>query len=70
MCCFKRQKVGVKNMRIWIMCLLTIALVGIAGCVDMNETALQVENETVQITSGGQNYPTYVVTARRHSVEL
>lgn len=47
-------------MRIWIMCLLTIALVGIAGCVDMNETALQVENETVQITSDGQDYPAYV----------
>jgi carboxymethylenebutenolidase len=40
--------------------LLMIALVGIAGCVDMNETALQIENETVQIVSGGQNYPAYV----------
>jgi carboxymethylenebutenolidase len=36
------------------------SLVGVAGCVDMNGTALQVENETVQITSGGQNYPAYV----------
>jgi carboxymethylenebutenolidase len=41
-------------------CLLMVALVGIAGCVDMNETALQSENETVQITSGGEAYPAYV----------
>jgi carboxymethylenebutenolidase len=41
-------------------CLLMVALVGIAGCVDMNETALQSENETVQITSGGETYPAYV----------
>jgi carboxymethylenebutenolidase len=45
-----------------IVCLLMIALVGIAGCVDMNETALQSENETVQISSGGQTYPAYVAS--------
>ncbi len=43
-----------------IVCLLMIALVGIAGCVDMNETAMPVKNESVQITSGGENYPAYL----------
>jgi carboxymethylenebutenolidase len=43
-----------------IVCLLMIALVGIAGCVNMNETAMPVKNESVQITSGGENYPAYL----------
>lgn len=45
-----------------IVCLFMIALAGIAGCVDMNETALQGENETVQISSGGETYPAYVAS--------
>lgn len=43
-----------------ILCLLMIALVGIAGCIETNETALQSKNETVQISSGGDTYPAYV----------
>lgn len=43
-----------------IVCLLMIALVGIAGCVNMNETAMPVKNESVQIASGGENYPAYL----------
>lgn len=43
-----------------IVCLLMIALVGIAGCVNMNETAMPVKNASVQITSGGENYPAYL----------
>ncbi len=43
-----------------IVCLLMIALVGIAGCVETNKTAPQSENETEQISSGGEIYPAYV----------
>jgi carboxymethylenebutenolidase len=43
-----------------IVCLLMITLVGIAGCVNMNETAMPVKNESVQITSGGESYPAYL----------
>jgi carboxymethylenebutenolidase len=41
-------------------CMLVIALVGIAGGVDMNKTAMDANNETVQIISGGLNYPAYL----------
>lgn len=43
-----------------IVCLLLIALAGIAGCIETNETALQSKNETIQISSGGEMYPAYV----------
>jgi carboxymethylenebutenolidase len=40
--------------------MLVIFLVGIAGGVDMNKTAMDANNETVQIISGGLNYPAYL----------
>jgi carboxymethylenebutenolidase len=41
-------------------CMLVIALIGIAGGVDMNKTAMDANNETVQIISGELNYPAYL----------
>ncbi len=43
-----------------VACMLAIALVGIAGGVDMNKTTMDANNETVQIISGGLNYPAYL----------
>jgi hypothetical protein len=40
-------------MRIWILCLLMIALVGIAGCVDINDCFAGGERNC-QITSDGR----------------
>ena len=40
--------------------MLVIFLVGIACGVDMNKTAMDANNETVQIISGGVNYPAYL----------
>ncbi len=47
-------------MKILALCLLAVAMLGIAGCVEMNNAAVHVKNETVNITSGGQSYPAYV----------
>lgn len=43
-----------------IVCLFAISLLGIAGCVNTKETAMSVKNESMQITSGGMNYPAYL----------
>ncbi len=43
-----------------IVCLLMIFLIGIAGCVNMKGTTMSVKNESVRITSGGENYPAYL----------
>jgi len=40
--------------------MLVIFLVGIACGVDMNKIAMDANNETVQIISGGVNYPAYL----------
>lgn len=42
------------------LCLLVIAMVGIAGCADVIKSVSQVKNETVQIASGGKTYPAYM----------
>lgn len=40
--------------------LLVIALVGIAGCIETNKIESLTRNETVQISSGGEDYPAYL----------
>jgi carboxymethylenebutenolidase len=40
---------------------LTIVLISIAGCLEMDNSALPaVQNESLEISSGGQNYPAYL----------
>ena len=42
--------------------MLTIALFGIAGGVDMNKTLMDADNETIRISSGGLDYPAYLAS--------
>lgn len=42
------------------LCLLVIAMVGIAGCADVIKSVSPVKNETVQIVSGKMTYPAYM----------
>lgn len=42
------------------LCLLVIAMVGIAGCADVIKSVSPVKNETVQIASGNRTYPAYM----------
>jgi carboxymethylenebutenolidase len=56
-----RDKFEEKSMKALILFGLTIALISIAGCLEMEKTALSaVENESLEIPSGGQNYPAYL----------
>ena len=42
------------------LCILMIALVGLAGCADMINTVSPIKNETVQIASGNRTFPAYM----------
>jgi len=39
---------------------LILTLISIAGCVEMDESAQAVQNESLEIMSGGQSYPAYL----------
>ena len=53
-------KTKVLDMKITYLCLLVVAIVGIAGCADMIKSVSPVKNETVQIASGNKSYPAYL----------
>jgi carboxymethylenebutenolidase len=50
----------VLDMRIAYLCLLTIAIVGIAGSAEVVKSVSPVKNATVQIVSGNMTYPAYM----------
>jgi carboxymethylenebutenolidase len=52
----------VLDMKITYLCLLVVAIVGIAGCTDVIKSVSPVKNETVQIASGNRSYPAYLAT--------
>lgn len=47
-------------MKITFLCLLMVAIVGIAGCADVIKSVSPVKNETVQIASDNRSYPAYL----------
>lgn len=47
-------------MKITFLCLLVVAIVGIAGCADVIKSVSPVKNETVQIASENRSYPAYL----------
>lgn len=49
-------------MKIKYLCLLVVAIVGLAGCADTIKNVSPVDNETVQIASGNKSYPAYLAS--------